>query len=266
MKYRLIATDMDGTLLTPENRITRRTMAAISAAREKGAVFTLSTGRPLQGVKKYVDLLGLDCPVITYNGAVVAHSLTGEIIFSQNMETEEARRVYNLAKERNTMFILWSQNRLYASELSEKTEFYENITSTKATLIENFEQLLADGITKFLWYDDPDILDKWIEELTQEKLENTTFVKSRAYFLEFFSNKASKAVAMEKLGEYYGISREEMIAVGDQTNDLPMIEYAGLGVAMGNAVEKVKEAANYITSTNEEDGVAKVIEKFILEK
>jgi len=266
MKYRLIATDMDGTLLTRDGRITRRTMAAISATREKGVVFTLSTGRPLQGVKKYIDLLELDCPVITYNGAVVAHSKTGEIIFSRNMDPAEARLVYNLAKDRNTMFILWSQNRLYASELSEKTEFYENITSTKAALIENFEQILTDGITKFLWYDDPDTLDKWIEEMAEEKFENTTFVKSRAYFLEFFSNKTSKAVAMEKLGEYYGVNCEEMIAIGDQTNDLPMIEYAGLGIAMGNAVEKVKAAADYITSSNEEDGVAKVIEKFILDK
>ncbi len=263
MKYRLMAVDMDGTLLNPDSIITPYTEKTVKQAIEKGLVFTLCTGRPLQGVKKYVDQLGLDCPVITYNGAVIAHSKTGEILFSQTMDTDEARRVYSLAKQKNTMFILWSRNRLYASEISEKTAFYEGITSTKASLIEDFEAILADGITKMLWYDDADVLDSWIKEFKTMGFENTTFTKSRAYFLEFFSNKTSKAVAMEKLGEYYGISREEMIAVGDQTNDLPMIEYAGMGVAMGNAVDAVKAVADYITVTNSEDGVAKVITEFI---
>ena len=264
MKYKLIATDMDGTLLTPDDRITGKTENSIRAATDKGVVFTLSTGRPLQGVKKYIDQLGLDCLVITYNGAVIAHSKTGEILFSQNMDTDEAYRVYNQAKMRNTMFIIWSQNRLYASEISEKTHFYEQITNTKAELLEDFDALAQQGITKMLWYNDPDTLEIWIDQLKKENLVHTTFTKSRAYFLEFFSNKVSKAVAMEKLGEYYGISREEMIAVGDQTNDLPMIEYAGLGVAMDNAVDSVKDAADYITATNTMDGVAQAIEKFVI--
>ncbi len=264
MKYRLIATDMDGTLLTPNNEITAETLSAIKSAQEKGVVFTLSTGRPLQGVKKYVQQLELDCPIITYNGAVIAHSRTGEIIFSQNMDTADARKVYSLAKDKNVMFIIWSQNRLYASEISEKTHFYEGITSTKAELITDFESLLEQGITKFLWYDTPENLDKWAGELQDESLEKTTFVKSRPYFMEFFSNKVSKAVAMEKLGEYYGIDKAEMIAVGDMSNDLPMIQYAGLGVAMANAVDAVKSAADYITASNTENGVAKVIKKFVL--
>ena len=264
MKYRLMAVDMDGTLLNDKDEITPRTEQAVKALVEKGTVFTLCTGRPLRGVKKYIDQLQLDCPVITYNGAVVVHSRTGEILFSQDMDREEALQVYNLALEKKAMFIVWSRNRLYASELSEKTEFYEGITNTKATLLENFEQLLADGITKMLWYESPETLDEYIDELKQAGLKNTTFTKSRAYFLEFFSNKTSKAVAMAKLGEYYSIPQAEMVAAGDQTNDLPMIEYAGLGVAMGNAVDSVKAAAGYITNTNVNEGVAEFIEKFLL--
>lgn len=262
MKYKLMAVDMDGTLLNPDSIITPYTEKIVKQAVKNGLIFTLCTGRPLQGVKRYVDQLGLDCPVITYNGAVIAHSTTGEILFSQSMDADEARRVYNIAKQKNTMFIIWSRNRLYASEISDKTHFYEEITNTEAVLIEDFEKILADGITKMLWYDDADTLEKWIGELKQENFVHTTFTKSRAYFLEFFSNKTSKAVAMEKLGEYYSISKEEMIAVGDQTNDLPMIEYAGMGVAMGNAVEAVKAVADYITATNSEDGVAQVILKY----
>lgn len=263
MKYRLMAVDMDGTLLNPDSEITPFTRQTVKQAVAEGLIFTLCTGRPLQGVKRYVNQLGLDCPVITYNGAVIAHSTTGEILFSQTMDTAEARRVYNLAREKQTMFIIWSQNRLYASEISEKTHFYEEITSTKAVLIEDFEAILAAGITKMLWYDDAEILEDWIEELKTENFAHTTFTKSRAYFLEFFSNRTSKAVAMEKLGEYYGITKEEMIAVGDQTNDLPMIQYAGLGIAMGNAVDAVKAAADCVTAPNTEDGVAQAILKYL---
>ena len=264
MAYKLIATDMDGTLLNSNDEISPVTESSIKQAVEKGVVFTLSTGRPLQGVKKYINQLGLDCPVITYNGAVIAHSVTGEILFSQNMDMAEASRVYAKAIELGVMFIVWSQNKLYASEISEKTHFYEGITSTKAELLTDFDKLSQQGITKMLWYDDADVLERYIDELKKENFTHTTFTKSRAYFLEFFSNKVSKSVAMEKLGEYYGIDKSEMIAIGDQTNDLPMIEYAGMGVAMANAVDKVKAAADFITTSNNQDGVANVIEKFIL--
>lgn len=264
MAYKLIASDMDGTLLNSDSKISQATIDAIKNATDKGVIFTLSTGRPVQGVKKYIDILELDCPVITYNGAVVVHSRTGEIIFNQIMDKSNAVRVYEEARKRNTMFIIWSDNKLYASEISEKSRFYENIVNTKAELITDFDALLAQGITKFLWYNDADVLDGWMTELKNEGLENTTFTKSRAYFLEFFSNKTSKAVAMAKLGEYYGIDKSEMISIGDQTNDLPMIEYAGLGVAMENAVDSVKAVADYITDSNDNDGVAKVIDKFIL--
>ena len=265
MAYRLIASDMDGTLLNSNNEITDRTLRAIKSAQEKGVVFTLSTGRPVHGVHKYIDLLGLDCPLITYNGAVVVHSRTGEIIFNEVMDTAEAKRVYDEAVKRGTMFVVWSCNRLYASEISEKSEFYGNITNTKAQLLTDFDAVAEQGITKILWYNDPEVLNGWIKEFEQAGFEKTTFTKSREYFLDFFSANTSKAVALEKVGQYYGIDKSEMIALGDLTNDLPMIEYAGLGVAMANAVDSVKAVADYITDSNDEDGVAKVIEKFVLE-
>ena len=165
MEYKLMAVDMDGTLLNHKDEITPHTEKTVKALVDKGVVFTLCTGRPMQGVKRYIDQLGLDCPVITYNGAVIAHSKTGEILFSQDMDTDEAYTVYNEAKKRGTMFIIWSQNRLYASELSEKTAFYEGITHTKATLLTDFDTLAKQGITKMLWYDDPETLTQWIEQL-----------------------------------------------------------------------------------------------------
>ncbi len=263
MSYRLMAVDMDGTLLNSENQITPVTEAAIKSAMVAGLKFTLCTGRPLQGVLRYVTQLGLDCPIITYNGAMIVHSGSKEVLFSQNMDTDEARKVWKIVDKAGMSVFVWSAGELFARAPREKVAFYEEITKTGAKEIADFEELVQRGITKMLWYDEPEVLDQWVKDLQSEGLEKTTFTKSRAYFLEFFSAFTSKAVAMEKLGEYYGIDKSEMIAVGDQTNDLPMIEYAGLGVAMGNAVDAVKAVAGYITDTNENDGVAKVIEKFI---
>ena len=264
MAYKLIAADMDGTLLNSNNEITPETVSAVKSAIDKGAVFTISTGRPVQGIKKYIDQLGLDCPVITYNGAVVVHSRTGEVIFSQNMDSTEAKKVYEEALKHKTMFVVWSQNRLYVSEIGEKSRFYEGVANTKAELLTDFDALIEQGITKILWFHDAEILNEWKTELVNAGFKATTITKSRDYFLEFFSDKTSKAVAMEKLGQYYNIDKSEMIAIGDQTNDSPMIEYAGLGVAMENAADSVKAIADYITASNNDDGVAEVIKKFVL--
>ena len=192
MKYRLMAVDMDGTLLNANDEITPRTQNAIKEITDKGIVFTLCTGRPLQGVKKYIEQLDLDCPVITYNGAVIIHSKTGEILFHQTMDKSEAQQVYDFALSNNAMFIVWSNNRLYASEISEKTEFYEQITSTKATLLTDFDELLAQGITKMLWYESSETLDCYIEQLKDAGFQHTTFTKSRPYFLEFFSKQSGQ--------------------------------------------------------------------------
>ena len=129
--------------------------------------------------------------------------------------------------------------------------------------MEDEEALLDQGITKILWYDEVENVNQWQVELDEVEFGSVTYCTSQPIFLEFFNKMVSKAIAMEKIGEIYGIRREEMIAAGDGYNDLAMIEYAGLGVAMDNAVDDVKAAAQYITASNEEDGIAKVIEEFI---
>ena len=119
--------------------------------------------------------------------------------------------------------------------------------------------------TKILWIDTEEKIKKIQEELPGDAFSQVTFCTSQTTYLEFFNSQVSKAKAMERLGQLFNIRQEEMIAVGDGLNDLPMIEYAGLGVAMENAPDGVKESADYITArTNNEDGVAEVLEKFVL--
>ena len=121
------------------------------------------------------------------------------------------------------------------------------------------------GITKILWYDEMDRIKQILKELSCNMFSEVSYCTSKPVFLEFFSSRVSKSAAMEKIGELYGIKQEEMIAIGDGLNDLSMIQYAGIGVAMENAEEEVKRNSQYVTTSNDEDGVRKAIEKFFTE-
>ena len=141
---------------------------------------------------------------------------------------------------------------------------YSTISGTEPVLYTEIEQLIEKGINKILWYDDVERIEEYERELKTILSPTVNFHTSQPFFLEFVDINASKAIALEKLGSHYGICKEEMIAIGDGYNDLSMIEYAGLGVAMENAPQEIKQAADFVTLSNEDDGVAYVIDKFIL--
>ncbi|WP_139902555.1 Cof-type HAD-IIB family hydrolase [Clostridium thermarum] len=264
MKYKLIAADMDGTLLNSDGKITDKTRVAIGKAVEKGVIFSICTGRPIQGAESFNSLLNLDSPFITYNGAMIVMGKSKKILFQQNLTAEAARNILSIGKEFETTIVAWSMNKLYCYKLSEEIHDYKQITKVEPRLIEDEEELIKNGITKILWIDSPEKLTYYQEVLKDRLGDSVNYCTSRPMFLEFFHNKVSKAVAMEKLGEHFNIKREEMIAIGDGFNDLPMIEYAGLGVAMGNAPADIKARADYVTLSNDKDGIAHVLEKFVL--
>lgn len=266
MKYKLVAADMDGTLLDSRGEITPATVDAIRELAEKDVVFIVSTGRPIQGVEKYKELLGLTGPVITYNGAMIVNVEDNKILFEQGLLREDARKIWELGQKYNTTMCIWAGNQLYGNRLDEKIHDYKKLSGVEPILAEDIEELLDIGITKILWYDEVERIEAFLTSLSPELFCEVSYCTSKPTFLEFFSKKVSKAVAMEKIGELLGITREEMVAIGDGLNDLSMIQYAGLGVAMGNAANEVKENAQIITDTNDEEGVKKVLEKFFAEE
>ncbi len=245
MKYKLLAVDVDGTLLNSRREITMLTKQSIQKAIEKGIVFTICSGRPVQGVKLITDMLEIDIPVITYNGAMVI--VDDKVIFSCTMQKEDVLHIERLGQEWGTTIAIWAGNRLFVNKLNERALKYAQISGVSPQIYTDVERING--------------FERRLNGLLSPSVNVHT---SQPIFLEFVDRNVSKAVALEKMGEHYGIRREEMIAVGDGFNDLAMIEYAGLGVAMGNAPEEVKNAADYITFSNDEDGVAKVIEVFVL--
>lgn len=266
MVYKLMAVDIDGTLLNSRDIITEETKKAVRLGVENGLIFTISSGRSVQGVKKIVEELDVNIPLILYNGAMAMLGKSKEVLYRQNMSPEDTRTVVELGLKYGTTVIVWSDNTLYVNKLNDRVEKYSELNQAEPVLITDMDETVRKGATKVLWYDEVETINRYEKEVGKFLSDSINYHTSKPIFLEFVDKRATKALAMEKIGEHYGIKREEMIAVGDGFNDLSMIEYAGLGVAMGNAPDAIKEKADFITLSNDEDGVAHVIYKFFLER
>ncbi|MGL5379862.1 sugar-phosphatase [Clostridium sp.] len=268
--YKLIALDMDGTLLREDKSVSERTKKTIQEARDMGVTVVLATGRPIEGVRRYLEelkMLGENDYVLSYNGALVQKTKNKEAVSEIALSGSDVHYLHNLSKELGVNIHAFSEKQgLITPKNSKYTEVEATINEIKVTEVDFTKVDKDDVIIKIMMIDEPEILGAAIEKLPKEVYEKYTVVKSTPYFLEFLNKEANKGTGVELLANHLGIKREEVITMGDAGNDLHMIEYAGLGVAMENAFEEVKKAADYITDSNNNDGVAKAIEKFVLNK
>lgn len=268
MNYKLIALDMDGTLLRKDKTVSERTKKAIDDAREKGVTVVLATGRPIDGVTRYLeelDMYGENDYVLSYNGGLVLKTKDREPICKIGLTGEDLHYLYEVSKDLGGNIHAFSETKgLITPKNSKYTEVEANINNIKIN-IEDFNKLEKDhSIIKIMMIDEEEVLQKAVDNLPKEVYDKYTVVRSTPYFLEFLNKEVNKGVGVEMLAKHMGITLDQVITMGDAGNDLHMIECAGMGVAMGNAFEEVKKAANYITDTNENDGVAKAIEHLVL--
>ncbi|WP_117235422.1 sugar-phosphatase [Vibrio maerlii] len=266
--YKLLALDMDGTLLGSDHQISDENKQAIQRAKEQGVTVVLASGRPLKGMQRYLDELKIDSEkdfVLFFNGSMVKNVQTGEIIHAETISGQSAKEVARLAKELGVNVHAFSEiHGLITPKNSEFTQHEANIN--KLTITEmDFDELEDNHpIIKAMLVDEPEKLSKAIEAIPSKWRDEYTIVQSAPFFLEFLNPKANKGVGIEAIANHLGINAEEVICMGDAENDHHMIKYAGLGVAMANAMEQTKAIANHVTVSNNEHGVAKVIEEFIL--
>ncbi len=262
MKYKLIAVDIDGTLLDSQNRLREETVQSIRKGVAKGLIFTISTGRPVQGIRDIIRMLDVKTSSITYNGAMIV-SEKEEILYSCTLKPEDAVDIIRLGMERKVTVTFWANNVLYADQINETSVSYSKISGLPPVRFDDYKKIAVEGITKILWISTPEIINRHQNDVGMYISDNVNFHTSRPMFLEFVDKTASKALAMQKLGDIYGISKDEMIAVGDGLNDMSMIEFAGLGVAMANSHPEILKIADYVTLSNDENGVGRVIDQFI---
>lgn len=266
---KLIAIDLDDTLLTDNKVITERNKEALRFAHEKGIKVVLCTGRPYLAMKDLVTEIGLtsvDDYIITYNGAQVRRAASGDVVV-ENILTKadvlawyEALMAINLPLDAiDARYILEPQN--YPDGFP---SFYSERVSNLETQIVDFNQLSDDHkINKMVICIDQEHLDRQLALLDPTFKENYSTFKSRAFLYEIVAKGVNKGNTLKRLGEELKIAPEEMLTIGDQENDLTMIQLAGIGVAMGNAVDSIKEAATYITTDNNSSGVAQAIYHYI---
>ena len=265
MDYKLIAVDIDGTLLNSQGVLTENTKKAIQEAVDTGVVFVICTGRPIQGVKSLNEEINRDLPFITYNGAMVIKGTSREILYQCTLPKNLAKEVYGIGTLYDTTIIVWSDNKLYVNCENDKAKEYSKFINTPYIKIDSMDEIPAE-ITKILWYDDHEKLSKYQDDFKDKIDKRIVHHFSRPFYLEFVDEKATKGIAIQKLCEEYGFDIAQTIAIGDGHNDLSMIKEAGLGVAMENAPDDIKKHAQYITTSCDEDGVANVIYRYLLNK
>lgn len=269
MAIKLIAIDMDGTLLTPQHEVSPRVRQAIAAARDKGVAIVLATGRPFVGVQQYLQMLDLQHEgqfCITNNGALVQQAEDGECVaevaltFSDFLFFEKMARELGVHFQALTKTLLFTPNK----DISQYTVHESSVTGIPLRYRAVDEMDANSTFPKVMMIDDPDKLDEAISRIPQEARDRYTIMKSSAYYLEILDKRVNKGAGVKALADRLGLSAEQVMAIGDQENDIAMLEFAGTGVAMGNAIESVKKVAQFVTKTNIEDGVAHAIEKYVL--
>ncbi|OOM07393.1 sugar-phosphatase [Clostridium saccharobutylicum] len=266
--YKLIALDMDGTLLTTDKKVSEKTKAALKAAEEKGVKVVLASGRPLDGLTRYLEELDLfkgQDYVLSFNGGLVQNTKTKEAVSKCSLNGSDLKYAYEIAKMLNVNIHAFSAKEgLITPKTSKYTEYEADMNGINLT-IKDFNEIPDDeDIIKVMFIDPQEILDVAIEKLPKEIYDKYSVFKSSPFFLEITNKNVDKGLGLKRLAEHLGIKQEEIIACGDAGNDLSMVKYAGLGVAMENATEDVKKVAQFITTSNDDDGIANVIEKFIL--
>lgn len=266
----LVAIDMDGTLLDPAHKLTERAKAAIAQARALGVHIVLTSGRPVSGLAPFLHELGIDGDddyCIACNGGLVRRLGTGENVAEFPLSFEDFRYCEQVARDIGVHFQALDGQRLYTpnQDISRYTVIDSHLSHVPLSYrrVEDMDPSMS--FIKLMMIDEPEVLDAAIARLPAELTERFAVLKSAPFFLEVFDHRAGKGPSLQKLAEHLGIDRANVMAIGDQENDLTMLQFAGTSVAMGNAIDAVKAVARFETSANSEDGVAKAIERFVLQ-
>lgn len=273
MKYRLIAIDMDGTLLNSNNEISKRNLAALYKAREKGLHVVLNTGRILRSAFYYANSIELNNPVIACNGAIITCKDEEDIIYENKMSIETSKEIFKISDEFDMKYYFYNRDTFFAKELHDGVKkFYGNNGEAwteqgiKVEVSEDITEIVGTEINeiyKFVFIeDDKNKLLHFREAL--KFIEGINISSSWHNNVEVMNKGVSKGEGLKQLCKKLNIDRSQVVAIGDNENDVSMFQVAGLAVAMENGEDIVKEYSHVITDTNDQDGVAKAIEKYVL--
>jgi Cof subfamily protein (haloacid dehalogenase superfamily) len=274
MSYKLFVADMDGTLLNDHKELSNKDIQAIKKLQDTGIKFAVATGRHDSMIKSYLKHLDLHVPVISCNGAIVREPFSDQIFLAETLPKEQSLQVIDICKECNASFHIYGHESIFGEKLNHKMLYYHNLNKTlpsdeqtKLVIVPDSKDIVLNGsepLYKFLIISDreKDLLDI-IDRLAE--IDGLNVTQSMPMLCDVMKEGITKAYALQRLSESLGIKREEIAAIGDQHNDIDLIEYAGLGIAVANAEDALKEKADVVTTaSNNQDAVSEAIERFLL--
>lgn len=267
---KLVAIDLDGTLLNSHKELSEENKQAIRQAKEKGIKVVLCTGRPLKAIIHLLDTLGLreagDYAVM-FNGGLIQHTNTGEMVHQITMSKKEILEIYEMTRRLQIPCNFLDLNYIYEPPYPEgRPSLYplqhKKTIETKPIDVENMPDDFSAN--KIVIHTETEILDEAIPQIPASFYDRFSVMKSHPFMLEFMRKDVDKGKGLQQLVKILGIQRDEVMAIGDEENDLEMIQFAGTGVAMANAIDRIKDEAQFITKSANEHGVAYAIENFVL--
>ena len=263
MSIRLIAVDVDGTLLNSKKELTAAVKNAVAAVKDRGFLFTIATGRDIRGLRQFHDLLSPAVPVITYNGAEIRRAGSGELISATCLEEASASEIIRKGLSYGFSVIVWSRGVLYIGQAGRYSQGYPEMYGIRELELSEPEALAKMGVTKVIWAGEPGRIAGLEEELKASPIRGSECCTSDESYLEFMAEGVNKGAGLRAAAEALGLTRGEVMAVGDGHNDLPMLRWAGLSVAMGNASPEVKAASGFVTESCERSGLAIALKKLL---
>lgn len=260
----MIALDLDGTLLNNENTISEYTSDVLKKLDDQGIKIVIATGRSYSSLKPKIKQLKLEHPVVCYNGAMIRDGKTDEILYNSTIPPDIINSLIQIARRESLHFQGFIEGEFYYENESKHSEFYKNLSGLEGKIV-NFDTLGTILMTKSMFISEHENLER-IEKEVRTKFSDRAYIAySKPTFLEIMNITASKSKALNKLVLEYGLTSDDVIAFGDGPNDEDMLSYAGKGIVMKNGYSDLKDKFEVSEYTNNEDGVARYLEKLLNE-
>ncbi len=268
MKYKLLVLDLDGTLTNNKKEITPRTLESLLKLQASGVQLVLASGRPTYGITPLAEQLQMSRfggYILSFNGGKIIQVQGMETIFEQVLPLELVPSLHAAASGAGAVILTYENEFILTEQPDDKYVGHEVfLTKMSTKRVDDFSAAITFNPDKCLIVGEPDSLVPLADSLNGQFGELMSAYRSEPFFLEVVPRGIDKALSLQRLFEHVGCTAEDIVAVGDGFNDLTMIQLAGFGVAMANAQDVVKDAADYVTLSNEEDGVAELVDQFLL--
>jgi Cof subfamily protein (haloacid dehalogenase superfamily) len=264
--YRLLACDLDGTLVQGENLISDGVKSALGLVKEQGIGIVLATGRSFQSALPYASALGVDLPLVCYQGGLVQRADTGEVLYRASLPAELVEEVIDLGQRCGWHLILYLDDEVLLTEYRHSQDVYRRMLGPTVRKVLDLKSAMNSGPVKLTFMDDEATVPTIEREMRTRFAGRMEVFRSHPMFVEGIPVGTSKGTALAWLARYLGVSRDRVVAIGDQDNDVSMLAWASLGIAMGNGSEPCKAVADWIAPDIAEDGAAAAIRRFLLPK